>query len=239
MTAIKRNIGIIGDGRTDRIIFGKIAECILTEDTSQEFIDCNIIELERQNIHDIVDRYLRSQKTKKPQEPQELAEATATRLYQVFLEFANEAGEISSCDLLILTTDSEKVLARPEDYFNYGIDLFNILSEAVTRFYGKVLGQGYPEDNIPLILPIVTFPSTEIIIAAAKGLKTSDYYGKKPSELKDIIYNKSSTPPTPSEIEEKALKFITVRGIKNIFNNIPESRHFIKTLSSCRVSCYL
>jgi hypothetical protein len=238
MTEIKRNIGIIGDGRTDRIIFGKIVECILTEDTSKEFIDCNILELERQNLHDIVDKYWQFQKKQTPQKPQEIIKDVAKRLYQVFLEFANEAGEISNCDLLILTTDSEKVLARPEDYFSYGIDVFNILSEAVIKFYGTLLEQGYPQDNIPLILPIATFPSTEIIIAAAKGLKTSNYYGKKPSELKDIIYNKSSTPPTPRELEEKALKFITVKGIKNIFNNIPESRHFIKTLSCYGVSCY-
>ena len=239
MTAIKRNIGIIGDGPTDRIIFGKIVECILTEDTSKDFVDCNIIELERKNIHDAVEKFLKSQETKSPQEPQVLAKSVTGVLSSGFYEFFSEAEEISNCDLLILTTDSEKVLPRPEAYFSYGINLFHILSEAVIRFYGTLLEQGYPENNIPLILPIATFPSTEIIIAAAKGLKMTDYYGKKPSELKDIIYKKSDAPPSPRELKEKALKFITVKGINNIFNNIPESRHFIKTLSGYRVSCFL
>jgi len=242
MTAIKRNIGIIGDGPTDRIIFGKIVECILTEDTSKEFIDCNIIELERQNLHDAVEQFLKSPKS--PQASQALAQSVTGLLFRGFFDFINEVeaiyncGEISSCDLLILTTDSEKVLARPEDYISYGIDLFNILSEAVTRFYGTLLEQGYSEDNIPLVLPIATFPSTEILIAAAKGLKTGDCYGKKPDDLKRKIYNKTTT-ITTRELEEKALKFITVAGINNIFNNIPESRHFIKTLSGYRVSCFL
>lgn len=234
MTAIKRNIGIIGDGSTDRIIFGKIVECILTEDTSKDFIDCNIIELKRQNIHDYVEKYLSSQNTKSPQAPQVLAKSVTGVLYSGLGEFFSEAEEISNCDLLILTTDSEKVLARPEDYFSYGLDLFNILSETVIRFYGKVLGQGYPQDNIPLVLPIATFPSTEILIAAAKGL--NNYYGKKPLELKQSIYGVSNLSTLENGgLEEKALKFITVTGIDNIFNNIPESRHFIKTLSCYRV----
>ena len=238
MTVIKRNIGIIGDGSTDRIIFGKIAESILTEDTSKEFIDCNIIELPSQNIHDAVEKYLKLKDKKTWQNSQNLVKEVATILYDGFLDFIGEIGGISNCDILILTTDSEKVLARPEDYFNYGIDVFNTLSAATSMFYEAVLKQGYPQDNIPLVLPIATFPSTEILIAAAKGLKTGDCYGKNPDDLKRKIYNKTTT-LTPSELEEKALKFITVKGIDNILKNIPESRHFIKTLSGYRVSCYI
>lgn len=230
MTAIKRNIGIIGDGPTDRRIFGKIVECILTEDTSKEFIDCNIIELGRKNIHDYVEKYLNSQNTKSPQDPQVLAKSVTGVLYSGLGEFFSEAEEISNCDLLILTTDSEQVLARPEDYFNYGIELFKILSAATSMFYEGALKQGYAQDNIPFVLPVATFPSTEILIAAAKGLKIGDCYDKKPDDLKRKIYNKT-TNLTPSELEEKALKFITFAGINNIFNNIPESRHFIKALS--------
>jgi hypothetical protein len=238
MTAIQRNIGIIGDGSTDIIIFAKIVECILTEETSKEFIDCNIIKLKRQNIREIVDEYWKFQNAKTTQKPQETVKAVTDILYQGFLDFTRKAGGVSNCDLLILTTDSEKVLARPKDYFSYGLDLFNILSEAVIRFYGKVLERGYPQDNIPLVLPIATFPSTEILIAAAKGL--NNYYGKKPLELKQSIYGVSNLKNLrEDELEEKALKFITVAGIDNIFNNIPESRHFIKTLSCYRVSCYL
>ena len=238
MTEIKRNIGIIGDGPTDRIIFGKIVECILTEDTSKDFIDCNIIELQRQKIYGIVNKYLRSQNTESPQEPQVLAKSVAGLLYNGFCDFLSEVEAISNCDLLILTTDSEKVLPRPEDYLKYGIDLFNILSEAAIRFYEAVLGQGYSQDNIPLVLPIITFPSTEIIIAAAKGL--NNYYGKKPLELKQSIYGVSNLSILgDGDLEKKALQFITVTGIDNIFNNVPESRHFIKTLSGYRVSCYL
>ncbi|MBC6473262.1 MAG: hypothetical protein GDA48_10955 [Hormoscilla sp. GM102CHS1] len=158
MTGIKRNIGIIGDGPTDRKIFGKIVECILTEDTSKEFIGCNIIELTRQNkMRERVDKYLRYQKTESPQKPQDLAKKVSNILWGGYEDWIGEVGAISNCDLLILTTDSEKVLRSPEDYFSYGINLFNILSEAAIRFYGIVLAHGYPQDQIPLVLPIITF----------------------------------------------------------------------------------
>jgi len=210
-------------------------ECILTEDTSKEFIDCNIIELKRQNIHDAVAKYLKNQNKKSPQN---LVKNVSNILWGGYQDWIGEVGAIYNCDLLILTTDSEKVLRSPEDYFSYGINLFNILSEAAIRFYGIVLAHGYPQDQIPLVLPIITFPSIEIIIAPAKGLK--NYYGKKPLELKQMIYNiDKDRPIMDEEVEENAMNFITVKGIENIFNNIPESRQFIQTLSCYRVSCYL
>ncbi|MBC6478811.1 MAG: hypothetical protein EBE86_028580 [Hormoscilla sp. GUM202] len=49
----KRNIGIVGDGATDRTIFRKIAEVILESDSS----DCNYVELPRHNLHDFIERY--------------------------------------------------------------------------------------------------------------------------------------------------------------------------------------
>jgi len=52
----ERNIGIIGDGGTDRAIFKKICECILSDPNDNS---CTLIftELKRQTIHDYVDRY--------------------------------------------------------------------------------------------------------------------------------------------------------------------------------------
>ncbi|MBE9145352.1 hypothetical protein [Planktothrix mougeotii] len=240
MAPIKRNIGIIGDGITDLIIFTKIVECILTEeDPSKEFIDCNIIELPRQKICDFIQKYINAEEKNVPQNRQDLVKSVTGVLNGGFTELINQV-DICNCDIIILTTDSEKKLSNPDDYFNYGIELFHILSEAAIKFYGAVLAQGYPQDNIPLVLPIITFPSTEILIAAAKGLKIADYYNQEPLELKKKIYGV----PEPrslsdEELRTKALDYITLKGIKNIYNNIPESRHFIQTLSGYKVSCCL
>ncbi len=240
MAPIKRNIGIIGDGPTDRIIFTKIVECILTEeDLSKELIDCNIIELQRQKIFDSIQEYVNAEKKNLSPNPQHLVNSVTGVLLSGFDELINQV-ELCNCDIIILTTDSEQVLKMPDDYFNYGIKLFHILSEAAIKFYGGVLARSYPQDNIPLVLPIITFPSTEILIAAARGLKIADYYGKKPLELKQMIYNVPDDRTVSDEdLKSKALDHITLKGIENIFKNIPESRHFIQTLSGYKVSCCL
>jgi len=240
MAPIKRNIGIIGDGPTDRIIFTKIVECILTEeDPSKEFIDCNIIELQRQKIFDFIQEYVKAKKKKLSPNTQHLVNSVTGVLLSGFDELSNQV-ELCNCDIIILTTDSEQVLGMPDDYFNYGIELFHILSEAAIKFYGGVLKLGYSQDNIPLVLPIITFPSTEILIAAARGLKIADYYDKIPLELKQKIYGVPDDRTVPYEdLKTKALDYITLEGIKNIFKNIPESRHFIQTLSTYKVSCCL
>ena len=240
MEPIKRNIGIIGDGPTDRIIFTKIVECILTEeDPSKELIDCNIIELQRQNIFDFIQKYVKAKEENVPQNRQHLVNSVTGVLLSGFYELINQV-ELCNCDIIILTTDSEQVLGMPDNYFNYGIELFHILSEAAIKFYGAVLAQGYPQNNIPLVLPIITFPSTEILIAAARELKIADYYGKKPLELKQMIYNVPDDRTVSDEdLKSKALDHITLEGIENIFKNIPESRHFIQTLSVYKVSCCL
>jgi hypothetical protein len=240
MAPIKRNIGIIGDGPTDRIIFTKIVECILTEeDPSKELIDCNIIELQRQKIFDFIQKYVNEDKKNLSPNPEDLVKSVTGVLNSGFRELIDQV-DICNCDIIILTTDSETVLKNPDDYFNYGIKLFHILSEAAIKFYGGVLELGYSQDNIPLVLPIITFPSTEILIAAARGLKIADYYGKKPLELKQMIYNVPDDRTVSDEdLKSKALDHITLKGIENIFKNIPESRHFIQTLSGYKVSCCL
>ncbi|WP_242032308.1 hypothetical protein [Aphanizomenon flos-aquae] len=53
---LERNIAIVGDGATDRAIFKKISECILS-DGDENNVTLNYIELSRQNIHDAVERY--------------------------------------------------------------------------------------------------------------------------------------------------------------------------------------
>ncbi|VXD25656.1 conserved hypothetical protein [Planktothrix serta PCC 8927] len=240
MAPIKRNIGIIGDGPTDRIIFTKIVECILTEeDPSKEFIDCNIIELQRQTIFDLIQKYINAEKKNLSPNPQHLVKSVTGVLISGFKELLDQV-DICNCDIIILTTDSEQVLNMPDDYFNYGIKFFHILSEAAINFYGAVLAQGYPQNNIPLVLTIITFPSTEILIAAARGLKIADYYNTRPLELKQMIYNVPDARTLSEEdLKSKALDHITLKGIENIFKNIPESRHFIQTLSTYKVSCCL
>jgi hypothetical protein len=239
MTNIQRNIGIIGDGPTDRKIFGAMVKSILTEDT--DLIDCNIVELQRQNIHDFVEKYINLQEKNLSVNRQNLVKSIGAVILAGFEELLNEVtNNISASDLIIVTTDSEIVFSQPENYWERGANLFHILIDAVNWFYEIALNRGYPQDNIPLVLPLITFPSTEIIIAAARGLNTVDFYSKKPIELKNLLYNLSKDGRVSDRhLEEQALNFLNVRGIEKIFQYIPESRYLIKCLSAYQVSSSL
>ena len=109
-----RRIGIIGDGPTDRKIFSKIAQCLLRSDDG-EIESLQIIELKRQNIRDYVDRYWRTaDKTQEyflPSEPAtELLNGIMNTLLGAFSDFECEVEELSSRDVLLITSDAERKL---------------------------------------------------------------------------------------------------------------------------------
>jgi hypothetical protein len=90
--------------------------------------------------------------------------------------------------------------------------------------------QGYKRQDLPVIVSMVTFPSTEIIVAAARGEKS--IHGKKAKELKQLLYGKTDLRKLgENEFQEQALDFITPESINDIFKAVPESRLFIQTLS--------
>jgi hypothetical protein len=101
----------------------------------------------------------------------------------------------------------------------------------IEEFYRAKAIDGYTHECLPLVIPVVTFPSTEIFIAAVRDMIGKNY-GKKPSELKQALYGTTNLQTLREEVfTEKALDFITPESIGKIFQNVPESRYFIQTLS--------
>jgi hypothetical protein len=231
-----RNIGVIGDGATDRAIFLKIAEVILSSDSLTS------IELNRQNnLHNCVERYWTAANKKKeyylPSEHAvKLQNDVTNTLMGAFYDFETLVTNIiSNQDILLVTTDAERSLSRSEDYFQaWALSICKIFMGAIEKFYNIKTIEGYSGEYLPLIIPIVTFPSTEIFVAAAKNL--SNPYGKKPSELKILLYGTDDLATlSEEELKEKALDFITSDSIQRIFSCVPESRIFIQMLSFGKV----
>jgi hypothetical protein len=233
---IERNIGIIADGATDIAIFKKICECILSHPSDNNFT-LNYIELKRQTIHDYVDRYCRETKKNNDvcyltgEQASQFRKSVTNTLYAAFGEFEYEIGVISNKDILLLTTDSETVLASPDDYFrDWRFSISKILWGSIEEFYRAKARDGYTPELLPLVIPVVTFPSTEIFVVAAKDMKKN--YGKKPSELKQALYGTTNLQTLrENDLKEKALDFITPDSISKIFKDVPESRAFIQLLS--------
>jgi hypothetical protein len=43
------------------------------------------------------------------------------------------------------------------------------LREAIEKFYNTQATNGYQRKCLPIIMPLATFPSTEVLVAAARG----------------------------------------------------------------------
>jgi hypothetical protein len=237
------NIGIVCDGRTDFPIFSKIVQCIL--ESSADGVHFNSIELSRHKVSDPVAQYWRVANKKQeyylPSMPAlKLQQDVLDTLNSAFYDFENEVGLLSNYDILLVVTDAEQSLSKPDDYFKtYAFSISKIFTGAIEQFYDSKAKEYYSRHNLPLILSLVTFPSTEIFVAIAKNLRIRDCYHKKPKELKRLLYGTEDLYNLPEEVlKEKALKYITPESIDTIFQNIPESRVFIQSLSIHAVTMF-
>lgn len=238
---VQINIGIIGDGATDRAIFKRIVEVILADKNNH----LKIYELRRQSIHDAVDRYwqtaTKSQQYYLPHPAAlDLQNAVINVLRGGFADFEAEigVGYTSNRDILLITTDVEKKLTNPKDYFQeWAFSISKIFLGGIEKFYDLQISQGYNYEIIPVIMPIVTFPSTEIFVAAARNIVNSKSYGKKPEELKKILYGTTNLATINQEtLQTQALNFITSDTIHKIFECVPESRIFLQILSLGKIN---
>jgi hypothetical protein len=238
-----RNIGIIGDGPTDLQIFGEITKCVLEDAAQHGNSFTNIIELKRNSIRDSLDRYWNEASKENtyylPGKPAVVFQGQVTNvLYGAFRDFESELGigNLSNQDILLVTTDAERSLSSSDAYFEpWAFSLSKLIFGAIEPFYRAKAREGYSYSYLPLVLPLVTFPSTEIFIAIAKGL-IHEHCGKKARELKLLIYGTDNLNTLHSgALEEKALHVITRETLELIFKRLPESRIFLQTLSLSRV----
>jgi len=223
------NIGIIGDGDTDRLILLKIVKSIVPWNVNE-------VPIQRQSFRDAIDKYWQNSNTNDFWFPhnsaKELKRKVSETLYTAFNDFQSYSGNVTNNDIIIASTDAERHLSKPDFFFDWwAFSLIKIFVSGIENFYHNMIHQGYEKENLPLIIPIVTFPSTDILVAAARNMP--DYYAKKPNELKMMLYNTRNLKTLQDEdLNELALKYITSDSVNLIFKNIPESRPFINLLSA-------
>jgi len=224
------NIGIIGDGDTDRLILLKIVKSIVPWNVNE-------VPIQRQSFRVAIDKYWQNSNKNDFWFPHnsanELKKKVLGILYAAFNDFQYNSGDVTDNDIIIASTDAEHHLTNSEIYFDWwAFSLTKIFISGVENFYHNMIHhQGRGKENLPLIIPILPFPSTDILIAVARNM--SDHYGKKPNELKRMLYGTDNLRTiTPEDFEDKALKHITPDSINVIFKHIPESRPFINFLSA-------
>lgn len=233
-----RYIGIISDGETDYQVFKKIVETILPNEVQ-------VIWLSRQKLHDGIEKYWKygkktgNDKKSEPCNPSqkvEIRKAVTGILTQALVDFQSEMdgnNSLTCKDMILLTTDAEKLLAHLNnelDYWEYNGEYFGILHclmNAIREFCATQCRQGIYPEYFPMIIPIVTFPSIEPFLLIAKGEKLSNINGKKPNDLKICLYKTNN--PSGEEIEQ-AIEKIKDDQVYDILKILPESRFFIQFL---------
>ncbi|MYC96642.1 MAG: hypothetical protein F4X14_16880 [Caldilineaceae bacterium SB0661_bin_32] len=230
-------IGIIGDGPTDLRVIGKLAECIVSYGQTDP-ISPEIFELRQQNLRTPVDRYW-ERATR--EEDYHIASEAGKRLQMDAvallwgaveeLKFRAKCDSLSYRDMIVLSTDAEKRLNTIDGYFeDYAIHLAKVLMVAVEKLYHQMVEWGIGRRFIPTIVPLPLFPSTEIIVAAARENSLS-FRGRTARELKSLLYNVNDMSLLSlDDLDRQALAHITTESLDRIFRFVPEVRYLVHTL---------
>lgn len=236
---MQRNLGIIADGGTDHEIFQKIAECVLLgEEYLESTTYLNVVPLIRRSLRDHIDRYwIEASKLNQyflPSTPAKtLQDHVFYTLNGAFKDLLSSVTITSNRDIILLTSDAEKTITHKAIYLNeaWAFSISKILMGAIERFYDYQITFNYLKyADIPVIIPLVTFPSTEILVAAAKNL--SQIHDKSAKELKRMLYGTDNLSSIrPENLKENTLEFITPQSIESIFKKVPDAQLFIQNLS--------
>jgi len=236
-----RYIGIFSDGVTDREILLKIAQCVL-EGIGTNNLSLEPVMLPRQSIRDHVDKYwVESKNCDKCGFPEksareELKDRVVNTVDGALRDFQAKAGrKLTTYDMLLFSTDAERYLTQSERYFDdWAWIRSKILLGAVEKFYHFKLREVFYPEYLPMVFSLVLFPSTEIIVKAARTASGVEFNGRNKSarQLKREIYGTDDLRSLPDvKFEREALDYITPEGISAIYRHVPESRLFLQMLS--------
>ena len=136
-----------------------------------------------------------------------VAEKFHRALISAYQEWNEKSEGISCRDYLIYHLDSERLAKNVEDIIKgWAREVIESLWRGVDLFYfryGKICGNLL---YLPKIIPILLFPSTDILGAVCAGI--SDYREKKPSCIKKELYGTSDLSQIDEEEFRQRLKAI-------------------------------
>jgi hypothetical protein len=239
-----KNIIIIGDGYSDYVVLRQFVLAIFNGMPANEihlnFPDYNLLKslnIER-SVNKFVKRTNQSNDYKLFGEPvTEFKEEVVDTLINILKFLQKKNLQLSHRDLLIISSDSEKPLGSQHNYFQeWAYSLEAIFWLAIDDFYHQMVKQGYDYQYLPNVLPLIFFPSIEILVAAATE-ESHDFDRqcrclKAKPDLKQKVWGTDSI--------DEALKSGMLHGVleaymipealDKVYKNVPEVRRFIQLL---------
>ena len=233
------HIAVVRDGPSDYRVIRQFITAIFKQHHSIDLNDSNFIDLDLR-INDTMARYIdTADKTEDyslfSKHAKELRNGVSTVLYTALGRVRREVGDLSNKDVLIVYTDTEKKLQAKNRYFEqWACTLNSVLWLAIEEFYEKMVNQGYEYEHLPLALPLILFPSSEILVAACMyDFKKENFrtLEAKPA-LKQKVYGTDTIPSAvqSGKLEEVVSTFVVPDMLKDIYREIPEARQLMQIL---------
>lgn len=237
---MNRSIVIIRDGATDFKIIRKlvleIARSNNTEIANEIFHEIDAIKLDGATKKYLKDAMKEKDYTIFSKHAKELKNSIFLVLNRVFLYCENNlTSGISSRDIFILHDDTDIKLGESKNYFKeWAHSLSFIFQLAIQEFYNEKVKQGYSFENLPVILPLLFFPSTEILIIAFKNRNQFENERKKEAwGLKEYLYKTTNLHSlSDNDLNQCALNYIQSDSLNVIFSSLPEIRNFLIMMKS-------
>jgi len=234
-----RNIGIIRDGQSDFSVLKKLIQIIFKKEKDEILNDNNFYEFSSLSLHDIISELYRKNLVScnfllNFTQYDKYEKIIINKLYSAYSQMNRQFENITNKDIIILNSDAEKILNNSENYFSdWAFCLSDFLKFIIYKFYHKMVKNGYSYKNLPLIYPIIFFPSTEILIASIK-LSTQNYRKFEAKALKLKLYGTVNLKEVTKDnglFFEILNKFIIEDNLELIYKRTPELREFIHFIS--------
>lgn len=235
-------IAIIRDGYSDYLVLKKFVSSIFECHKSLRLEDDVFFDLDSLTIHDIMTRYVdgaskNNDYTLHSSDAIQLRKDISSVLFTALKKCEKDMGSwLSHKDIIILYTDAESVLKAKHNYFKeWAYTLNGVLWMAIEEFYNTMTEHQYDYENLPLILPLTLFPSSEILVAACMFDFDKENYRSfraKPT-LKQKVYGTDNIPKAiiDGNLTEVLATYVVPDSPKEIYREIPEIRKMIQILS--------
>ncbi len=237
-----RNIGIIRDGESDFYVVRKLLKVIFEKERQETLNDDNFLNFDSQDFsfYNALNNFIRKRNRNcifEDNEFQKFSNIIILKIFTAFTSMSREFGGTTNKDILVLYSDSEKLLVKDENYFtDWAYSIRQIFDYSIDKFYHKISKEGYSYNNIPLIIPMILFPSSEIIVASCMyDFDKENIRELKPTPaLKEKVYGFSNIPEAfdNNAIEETINTYLVSDNLNEIYRLTPELRKVIHILSS-------
>jgi hypothetical protein len=226
---------ITRDGGSDFLILKSFISSVFLNERSIQLSDGNFVDSEM-NIGGSIGKFLDA-KNKSDDIKRQRIKELENRIMQILHTIISKG--VSNKDVVILNADTENKLERKEKYYeeNWINQFYLTVYFAIDKFYERMIEQGYNFDNLPVIIPLILFPSIEILVAACY-LSESDkklMRNLKPNpDLKQKIWKETDMKRAIENGKVSEVLEICFTGkndsLKDIYKYIPEARNLINIL---------